>query len=283
MRGIIQGKYTAHMRLAPALRSFLNAPLVNSLALSLSLHLALFVLLQPEGGNAGDKGVIVINARLGSAVAPAPAQLETPNEAPRETQPPPNKTTSLVEPTAEPRPQTAPQEKPAEAQPHTPLLLTSDVPSPATPLPIAPATAKPASAVPPQPAAAPVAALDATAPPPAGAAGTAGGEGGLPGIDPTWYRAREVDTTAKPIGSITPAYPDEARRRNKDGSLKLMLKIDDLGRVRDAEVVEADPPGLFEDAALEAFRAARFQPAMKDGRPVRYQAYIRVRFRLKDE
>lgn len=273
------------MRLAPALRSFLSAPLVNSLALSLSLHLALFVLLQPEGGNAGEKGVIVINARLGTAAVPTPARFETPNEVPRETQPPPTKTTSRVEPAAEPRPQTAHQEKPAESLPHTPPLLTSDVPSPAPPLPIAPAAAKP---VPPQPAAAPqtaapVAALDATAPPPAGAAGTAGGEGGLPGIDPTWYRAREVDTTAKPIGSITPVYPDEARRRNKDGTLKLMLKIDDLGRVRDAEVVEADPPGLFEEAALEAFRAARFHPAMKDGRPVRYQAYIRVRFRLKDE
>lgn len=105
----------------------------------------------------------------------------------------------------------------------------------------------------------------------------------MPGIDPTWYRARQVDTPARSIGNITPVYPEEARRRNKDGTLKLMLKIDDLGRVRDAEVVEAEPPGIFEESALEAFRAAHFQPAMKDGRPVRYQAYIRVRFRLKDE
>ena len=61
-----------------------------------------------------------------------------------------------------------------------------------------------------------------------------------------------------------------------------MLKIDDLGRVQSAEVVEAIPPGMFEEAALAAFSKARFVPAIKDGRPVRLQAYIRVDFKLKD-
>jgi len=84
------------------------------------------------------------------------------------------------------------------------------------------------------------------------------------------------------MDSIVPDYPDQARRRNQEGSLKLRVKIDDLGRVRDVEVVEADLPGVFDEAALEAFRNARFQPAMKDGRPVRYQAYIRVVFKLRD-
>jgi protein TonB len=52
--------------------------------------------------------------------------------------------------------------------------------------------------------------------------------------------------------------------------------------VQSAEVVEATPPGVFDKAALAAFRDARFTPAMKDGRPVRYQAYIRVDFKLED-
>jgi len=84
------------------------------------------------------------------------------------------------------------------------------------------------------------------------------------------------------MDSIVPNYPDQARRRNQEGSLKLRVKIDDLGRVRDVEVVEADLPGVFDEAALDAFRNARFHPAMKDGRPVRYQAYIRVVFKLRD-
>jgi protein TonB len=109
---------------------------------------------------------------------------------------------------------------------------------------------------------------------------------GLPslpiGIDTHWYLARQVDKQPKAIGSIEPVYPDEAKRRDLEGTLKLMLKIDDLGRVLSAEVVEATPPGVFDKAALAAFRDARFTPAMKDGRPVRYQAYIRVDFKLED-
>lgn len=102
------------------------------------------------------------------------------------------------------------------------------------------------------------------------------------GIDTTWYLARQVDVHPRAIGRIEPAYPEEARRRNQEGTLKLMLKIDELGRVKEAEVVEAQPPGMFDEAALAAFRNARFQPAMKDGRPVRYQAYMRVDFKLED-
>jgi protein TonB len=109
---------------------------------------------------------------------------------------------------------------------------------------------------------------------------------GLPslpiGIDTQWYLARQVDKQPKVIGLIEPVYPDDAKRRNIEGTLKLMLKIDDLGRVLSAEVVEATPPGVFDAAALAAFRDARFNPAMKDGRPVRYQAYIRVEFKLED-
>lgn len=109
---------------------------------------------------------------------------------------------------------------------------------------------------------------------------------GLPslpiGIDTQWYLARQVDRQPKAIGLIEPVYPEEAKRRDIEGTLKLMLKIDGSGRVLSAEVVEATPPDVFDEAALAAFRDARFNPAMKDGRPVRYQAFIRVDFKLVD-
>jgi protein TonB len=100
-------------------------------------------------------------------------------------------------------------------------------------------------------------------------------------VDTTWYLARQVDRHPRAIGNITPKYPELARQRNQEGTLKLRVKIDDLGRVREVEVVEAQPPEVFDEAALEAFRAARFHPAMKDGRPVRYEAYMRVEFKLE--
>jgi protein TonB len=100
-------------------------------------------------------------------------------------------------------------------------------------------------------------------------------------IDTTWYLARQVDSQPSAIGKISPKYPELARQQGLEGSLKLMVKIDDLGRVREVEVVEATPPGVFDETALEAFRDARFRPAMKEGRPVRIEAYMRVEFRLE--
>ncbi len=102
------------------------------------------------------------------------------------------------------------------------------------------------------------------------------------GVDTTWYQVRQVDSQPRALTRVEPRYPEQARRRNLEGTLKLMLKIDDLGRVQSAEVVEADPPGVFEETAQEAFRKIRFQPAMKDGRPVRIQAYYRIDFKLED-
>ena len=109
---------------------------------------------------------------------------------------------------------------------------------------------------------------------------------GLPslpiGLDTQWYLARQVDKQPKVIGTVELIYPEQAKRSDIEGTLKLMLKIDDLGRVLSVEVVEATPPDVFDKAALSAFREARFSPAMKDGQPVRYQAYIRVDFKLED-
>ena len=247
-------------------RPRLDQPIASSLLLSLSLHLLLLVLVQPAPGG-GERGTLVINARLAMPAADIP---EAVPQAPAEPVP-----EAAAETAAPP---VVPPEK--TAQP----LLTSSVPSPAPPLPVPPAplpVATPAKAA--APATAPQAtAASAPATTPRNGAGAGASAPFSVGIDTTWYLARQVDVHARSLGAVVPDYPDEARRRNQEGSLKLMVKIDDLGRVRDVEVVEADLPGVFDEAALEAFRNARFQPAMKDGRPVRYQAYIRVVFRLRD-
>lgn len=254
-------------------RRCLRDPLASSLLFSLSLHLAVLGLVQPApGGRAAE--TLVINARLA-----LPATETAPTTAQAIAEPEPEPPARVVaQPTV---PQvTAPQP-----------LLASNVPSPAPPLPLppTPVASPPISAPSPISAAAPPSQPEARplSAPASAVAGTAPAHNGpgtplSVGIDTTWYVARQVDMHARSVGSIVPEYPEQARRRNQEGTLKLMVKIDDLGRVRDVEVVEADLPGVFDDAALEAFRKARFQPAMKDGRPVRYQAYIRVVFKLRD-
>lgn len=231
-------------------RIWLREPIARALLLSACLHLGLLALVQPAPGP-GKPRTVVISARLEIPAPDAePAMAETP-----------------VPPAADPdqdRPPLASEPLASEQPGHIQL--------PASPRPSAPTEAGPSPAAPPTVGGQPSMGL---------ATPTA-----LPGlpldIDTTWYLARQVDVHPRAMGSIEPAYPEEARRRNQEGTLKLMLKIDELGRVREAEVVEAHPPGVFDEAALAAFRNARFQPAMKDGRPVRYQAYMRVDFKLEN-
>lgn len=104
----------------------------------------------------------------------------------------------------------------------------------------------------------------------------------LPAVfDSHWYGAREVDRHPKAVGRIQPSYPENARQDGLEGWVKLRLKIDEQGRVSEIEVVEAQPQGVFDAAAAGAFKQARFEPAIKQGVPVRYEGFFRVVFELE--
>ena len=82
------------------------------------------------------------------------------------------------------------------------------------------------------------------------------------------------------VQTIQPDYPPQARRDGVEGSVRLMLKVDESGAVREVRLMEAEPAGVFDAAALAAFGAARFAPARRNGLPVRALIYVRVSFRL---
>lgn len=98
--------------------------------------------------------------------------------------------------------------------------------------------------------------------------------------DPTYYTARQVDVHPAALEPVNPAFPDAAAQGGVQGFVTLRLLIDDAGRVREMSVVEAQPPDTFEAAALDAFRNARFAPALRNGRPVKSDVLIRVSFEL---
>lgn len=236
---------------------------MQGLMLSVGLHLALLALVHPMPST--DTGTtLVINARL----APQPPQQPPPME---EEATPPDVIQDEQQNPPEPLPplpaETLPVPRPAPVQqPETPLPAQEPMPAQKSETSAQVEQATPAAQPGPAIKEPPVETPALTLPSP---------------VDVTWYLARQVDKHPRAIGSITPKYPESARQQGKEGSLKLMVKIDDQGQVRDVEVVEAHPPGMFDEAAMEAFRNARFQPAMKDGRPVRYEAYMRVEFKLE--
>jgi TonB family protein len=59
----------------------------------------------------------------------------------------------------------------------------------------------------------------------------------------------------------------------------LWLIVDDQGRPRDIRVVRGLGMGL-DAKAVEAVKQWKFQPALKDGRPVNVQISVEVGFRL---
>lgn len=100
-------------------------------------------------------------------------------------------------------------------------------------------------------------------------------------VDTRWYTAREVDRRPEPTGEIRPVYPEEARRHGITGSVVVALHIDEAGEVREVEILESNPPGVFDAAVIAAYGQARFTPAARGGRPVRYLGRYRVLFELE--
>jgi protein TonB len=63
-------------------------------------------------------------------------------------------------------------------------------------------------------------------------------------------------------------YPRLASRRDITGTTRVRLHIDRNGRVSDVTVLESQPARIFDRAARRAARQMRYDPAMRNGRPV---------------
>ena len=97
-------------------------------------------------------------------------------------------------------------------------------------------------------------------------------------VDLTYYSVREIDVVPRAVSAIVPDYPLEADSQKLSGKVTLQLKIEADGRVSEVDVVNSVPSGVFDTAAIKAFRNARFTPAQKNGRPVRVQVRVPVAF-----
>lgn len=228
--------------------------------LSVSLHLALIMLIQPAPGQ---RGVMTpaIEARIVSkeAVAIPEAGLEAIE--------PIQEVASVAEAVpVESKVPVVPVEKAAEPVPMPPAATVSPTIAPAL-VAEPPVAASPMSAMPPIPAAPSMADALPTVP---------------VMLDTNWYTARQLDQQPKARVSIKPEYPHQARLDGLSGTVTLVLRIDEFGIVRDAKVEQATPEGVFEESALAAFLQARFAPARIAGREVRAEIRIRVTYSLTD-
>lgn len=82
-------------------------------------------------------------------------------------------------------------------------------------------------------------------------------------------------------GREAPDYPVEARRQGVQGTVHVLTRVDDQGRVEDA-VIHAGPP-LLRDVALETVWGMRFKPARAGGKPVAAWTMVPVAYRVESE
>lgn len=78
-----------------------------------------------------------------------------------------------------------------------------------------------------------------------------------------------------------PVYPAEARAEGIEGTVVVEYRVSAEGEVRDPRVVRAQPPGVFDQAALTAVRTWRYRPHRRDGEAVEVPGVrSTLRFRL---
>lgn len=107
--------------------------------------------------------------------------------------------------------------------------------------------------------------------------GVGPGRGG--GIGGGVFRVGGGVSAPRALDTPDPEYSEEARKAKYQGTVVLWLIVGPDGKPRDIKVARALGMGL-DQKAIEAVRNWKFEPAMKDGKPVAVQINVEVNFRL---
>lgn len=76
----------------------------------------------------------------------------------------------------------------------------------------------------------------------------------------------------------TPTYPAEAKRKGIEGWVDVSFLVATDGSVQEVQVNKAEPQGVFDQAAMDAVKQWRFEPPLRDGKPVSQRTAVRLRF-----
>ncbi|MFC1627516.1 TonB family protein [Gemmatimonadota bacterium] len=87
----------------------------------------------------------------------------------------------------------------------------------------------------------------------------------------------------KPVKRVMPKYPEEALQDGSEGKVILNIVVDEKGVVTEAKVITADPPGVFDEAAIEAMKQWVFEPAEQAGVPIKVRLAYPIVFSLVEK
>lgn len=90
-----------------------------------------------------------------------------------------------------------------------------------------------------------------------------------------------ADGDAVPMVRVPPQYPERAQQRGIEGRVLIEFTISKSGSVKDAKVVAAEPPNIFNKAAIKAVLQWKYNPKIVNGTAVEQTGVrISIPFRL---
>jgi len=99
-----------------------------------------------------------------------------------------------------------------------------------------------------------------------------------PAFADKYYEVRELDTVPMPLAKIEPIFPTAALADGVTGIVHLEMFVDEKGQIESLRVVESTAPGIFDQAAIDAFAQQKFQPGIKNNAPVKTHLKLVVNF-----
>jgi protein TonB len=101
----------------------------------------------------------------------------------------------------------------------------------------------------------------------------------LPGVVPPAVPKDEF-TGPRPIGKVQPSYPAAARTAKLEGRVTLQGMVEIDGTVTEITVLQS-PNKVFDQAAIDALKRFRFEPARRNGVSVRHPVTVPIDFVLE--
>jgi len=84
---------------------------------------------------------------------------------------------------------------------------------------------------------------------------------------------------AKLISSTPPLYPALAKTQHIEGNVRVDALVDENGRISSMKVISG--PTLLHQAAMDAIRQWKYQPATLDGKTVPMHLTVTLQFKLQ--
>ncbi|WP_371185473.1 energy transducer TonB [Thalassotalea maritima] len=90
------------------------------------------------------------------------------------------------------------------------------------------------------------------------------------------------DNTAMPIYRALPIYPTDAAKNKIKGWVDLSFTVNTLGSIENIVVLDAEPPQVFEQAAIDALKRWKYKAKIVDGKAVKQEGLsVRINFGKK--